>query len=765
MRKNRKPGAMVLTRNTESERRWAMKMRPLSFAAIIMAFLLSAGLTSAQDATGRRVALVVGNGTYAANPLRNPPNDAEDVAAAFKDSGFEVSLVLNTSLEALEKAVDEFAAKLGGAETGLFYYAGHGVQVGGFNYLIPVSPRIDDEASVKSRAVAVDVVVGKMEASGVRTALVFLDSCRDNPFPGAGRSGTRGLAVVASPRTRNSLIAYATSPGDTAQDGSGRNGVFSGAFIKQLQEPGLELTVMMRNVRNEVASVSGNKQQPRVDDGMKEPFYFVSLDAVAAKARAERDKIASELAALEAQIAARGTAIGSARTAEERSILEVEQQKQKALEAAKRIESENARLDAVRLEAEASRRRAEDEERLKLGTAELELVASLRAQVEARRAEYDKLTRTNDSLDEFLSQIIALETALAEIGKRYASAATQAEATVQSFYDSKQGELVRARIEPWESSAEFNTRVARAKSDLENKRKQEISSRKFSLDNERADAERDLRTNLRATEQGLAAKTYTLKGSNVSVVYGTFDRVKKTWPVTVASREPVLSYSANMLHDISSAADLPTAFANVDTMLKAGAMAGEMDYQISRIPGSENFQVTVTELRVLNLTSGKVILRYGPNQKLSALSAVALRTEYLRNSIGSRLREAETITVVLRTRHEKAKEARKPFDRFKLGSFITGGAGALAAGVFYFLGNAAMQDYRSAEFASEAVAARQDASLYSMLFGASVVTAGLGLVTGGVAWMLAPDTHSIDQELNASIKKLAELRAEKEAAK
>ena len=166
-----------------------------------------------------------------------------------------------------------------------------------------MSPRIDDAASVKSKAVAVDTVVGKMEATGVRTALVFLDSCRDNPFPGSSRSGTRGLAVVASPKTMNSLIAYATSPGDVAQDGDGRNGVFSGAVIRQLAHPGLELTQMMKNVKAEVAAATNNKQNPRVDDGMKENFYFVDPALAAAQAQAALDKSRNELAGLDTKLA------------------------------------------------------------------------------------------------------------------------------------------------------------------------------------------------------------------------------------------------------------------------------------------------------------------------------------------------------------------------------------------------------------------------------------------------------------------------------
>ena len=233
----------------------------------------------------RRLALVVGNGAYSSNRLNNPTNDAEDVAGgALRASGFEVSLVKDADLTVFDLAVSDFISRLKGADTGLFFYAGHGVQVDGMNYLIPISPRIDDAASVKAKAVAVDTVVGKMEASGLRTALIILDSCRDNPFPGAARSGQRGLAVVATPRTVNSPIAYATSPGETASDGEGRSGVFSGAFIKQIKEPGRELSTIIKNVKAEVASRWMNKQQSRFDFSMQDNFNFISPEQMANKA-------------------------------------------------------------------------------------------------------------------------------------------------------------------------------------------------------------------------------------------------------------------------------------------------------------------------------------------------------------------------------------------------------------------------------------------------------------------------------------------------
>jgi len=166
----------------------------------------------------KRAALVIGNGAYASSPLANPPNDAKDMAELFRSADMQVVERTNLDLAGMEKAVADFVKLLKGADSAVIYYAGHGVQVGGENYLIPVRETITNEAQVRSRSLAVSDLMDRVRATGVGTIILFLDACRDNPFPGSSRSGTRGLTVVPSVANVETVVAYATEPGKTAAD-------------------------------------------------------------------------------------------------------------------------------------------------------------------------------------------------------------------------------------------------------------------------------------------------------------------------------------------------------------------------------------------------------------------------------------------------------------------------------------------------------------------------------------------------------------------
>jgi hypothetical protein len=225
--------------------------------ALFCASLISIGL-----AAESRIALVIGNGSYPNVPLKNPVNDARDLASSLKGLGFEVSLVVDGDMAAMTKAVREFGNAIKRPDAvALFYYSGHGIQYKGANYLIPAKADIQDPDELAFAAVNAEQVYAKMESSGDKTNIVILDACRNNPFPGAERASERGLAIVASAPPQ-SLIVYATAPGKTAQDGAGRNGAFTSALLKHLAEPGLDVELMIRKVREDVISATGGAQVP-----------------------------------------------------------------------------------------------------------------------------------------------------------------------------------------------------------------------------------------------------------------------------------------------------------------------------------------------------------------------------------------------------------------------------------------------------------------------------------------------------------------------
>ena len=240
---------------------------------VFMATLFIAQFLMSEE---RRVALVIGNSAYAETPLKNPVNDATDIAAALKESGFAVTLLPNATREAMEKAIRDLGNALKSGGVGLFYYAGHGVQMKGRNYLIPIGADIQEEDEVGYKAVDADLVLAKMESAGNGTNIVILDACRTNPFPGAARAlGDRGLAVVGV-QPAGSYIIYATQPNATAQDGSGRNGVFTKNLLANLKVPGLDIDLMLRRVRDAVRAETGNAQVPWSSSSLSSAgFMFV----------------------------------------------------------------------------------------------------------------------------------------------------------------------------------------------------------------------------------------------------------------------------------------------------------------------------------------------------------------------------------------------------------------------------------------------------------------------------------------------------------
>jgi TPR repeat protein len=232
--------------------------------------------------TPRRVALVVGNTAYAALPqLRNPANDAAALTETLTKIGFEVVSVSDATRDSLTAAADRFGEISRGAEVAVFYFAGHGVQIAGTNYLLPVDATLGSEADLGTQGLDVDRVIEKIRSAAPRSAVVILDACRDNPLPVSVAGATRGLQIapLTSGLARvqgvsGILIAYATAPGQVAYDGAGANSPFVAALTHYLGEPGLEIGVLFRRVRQRVMENTAGAQIPWVEEALLEPLYL-----------------------------------------------------------------------------------------------------------------------------------------------------------------------------------------------------------------------------------------------------------------------------------------------------------------------------------------------------------------------------------------------------------------------------------------------------------------------------------------------------------
>ena len=251
--------------------------RLLLLATLILAFCVG---ESAQALAAKRVALVIGNGAYANVPaLANPPNDAEDMAAALKGVGFTVISGVNLDKARFDEELKDFAAAVDGADVGVFYYSGHGMQVGGVNYLVPTDARLSTQNALDFEAVRLDLIQRIMER-GAQTNILFLDACRNNPFVHTLSQvyGTRGLEVAqglaATQSGTGTLISYSTRPDDVALDGEGRNSPFTGPLVKRIASEDHDILEILREVRKDVLAATGNKQLTWDTNALTDRFYF-----------------------------------------------------------------------------------------------------------------------------------------------------------------------------------------------------------------------------------------------------------------------------------------------------------------------------------------------------------------------------------------------------------------------------------------------------------------------------------------------------------
>lgn len=247
---------------------------PAAAAVVAAPALPSAAIAKlAQSGSEQRLALVIGNSDYRSSPLTNPVNDARAMAIQLTALGFTVIKKENATLAEMMSSVRDFGNQLTNGGVGLFYYAGHGIQSKGQNFLVPVDSDIRNEDELSTRAYNANEVLAKMDTADNRINMVILDACRDNPFARSFRSGGRGLAGMDQ-TPKGTLVAYATSPGSTASDGVGANGLYTAQLLRAMAEPGIKLEEVFKRVRNDVMEYSNGKQVPWEMSSVRGDFYF-----------------------------------------------------------------------------------------------------------------------------------------------------------------------------------------------------------------------------------------------------------------------------------------------------------------------------------------------------------------------------------------------------------------------------------------------------------------------------------------------------------
>jgi uncharacterized caspase-like protein len=226
--------------------------------------------------TPKKVALVVGNSDYVNEPhLKNPANDTKAMAAALRTKGFEVVEVENATKAEFENAIGRFGDELSAGATGLFYYAGHGMQVDGRNFLLPIDAKVQREERVRIEAIDADDVISQMTDAKAKVSMVILDACRNNPFEHRFRSVAGGLAQMNAPE--GTFIAYATAPGSIAADGTRDHGAYTQALLEAMQQPGLKVEDVFKTVRINVSRMTNAAQVPWESSSLTGDFYFTPV--------------------------------------------------------------------------------------------------------------------------------------------------------------------------------------------------------------------------------------------------------------------------------------------------------------------------------------------------------------------------------------------------------------------------------------------------------------------------------------------------------
>ncbi|GAB6125138.1 caspase family protein [Humidesulfovibrio idahonensis] len=378
-----------------------MRLLPGLGFALCALFLLTA---PALADSGGRYALVIGNSAYSDKPLKNPANDARDVARALQNLGFDVQLKTDAKLRDIEEAIRDFGLKLKRGGVGIFYYAGHGIQVQGVNYLVPIGARLTSESDAKFECVDAGRVLGKMEDAGNELNLVILDACRNNPFARSFRSADQGLARMDAPT--GSLVAYATAPNSVASDGGGRNGLYTKYLLQNIATPGVPIEEVFKRVRIGVMNETSKKQVPWESSSIAGYFYLAGGQPQGVAAQAANQ-------------------MSSAQAAQQQRL-----QDQKLKEYIAGLEAEKRQVERDKAELVRRRQQLDEDEAQKLKAAQAPQEQRLKEQLAILETERRKLEQERAELAAARQQAAQAQKAAEQSGQKPAAAPTVQVASV-----------------------------------------------------------------------------------------------------------------------------------------------------------------------------------------------------------------------------------------------------------------------------------------------------------------------------------------------
>jgi uncharacterized caspase-like protein len=597
---------------------------------IVLCLVLCALVPTLFAQSGKRVALVIGNADYKfVKTLANPANDANDMAASLSDLGFSVTKLVDADLASMEKARRDFSSDAQGAQLRLFYYAGHGVQSDGINWLLPVDADVQEDYELKTKAFSAQSLLDGLVAAGAGVNLVMLDACRDNPFKAKSRSAgaNRGLAVMG---VSGSFVVYATGPGTTAADGSGRNGLFTECLLKRLDSPGLSLQEIMTNVAADVVAKSGGKQEPWKQDNLTKMVYFVTPDEARARFGSKIAEGEAALKAAEAELVSLRESAGREADAAKKQAIELEIKKKAALEAQRRQETEALKAEKERQEAAA---KAQAEETVQLASLKSEQASretAIRKAAEAKRKELESLRSSSGGVISYILSIESARHAQSELEKQYDDSQTTISASVSGTYDQKLAALASWAMDPWENEAEFKTRIGKERSRLSSEKNAALADALADTQALRTAALAPFEDAEQAASSGLEATRTIYKGSDIKLEVQTFDRDAKRFPVLMTLLAPELPFKVRFFYSIKndSSEELKRLYLEFDSWMKAGALFGEIEASV--LPAGEACfvnQIEAVRLRAVDSSGEKVLFKSIPMGPVSTFSSSSERAK------------------------------------------------------------------------------------------------------------------------------------------
>lgn len=585
------------------------KLLPL----IAVSLCFNVAVVSAQQAPNR-IALVIGNAEYKEGiaPLKNPANDASDIAKLLDEKlGFKVMKVVNGSFREMEEKIRQFAQESKQASVRFFYYAGHGVQFEGENYLLPVDTgQLAAEYEIKQKAVGASLVQDALSAAGDGVNILVMDSCRDNPFRSTSRSAgaSRGLTVMGN--IKGTYIAYATDPGKTAADGDGRNGVFTKALLGRLDQPGKSIDEIMTEVTYDVQQATDNKQTPWKNSSLSTMFYFVTPEQARAKFAASLSEKENELKGIESELEQLKSKLNAESDLAKKQNLDIELQKQISLKTQKQQEKDRLSAEKARQE-EAERAKARElAEQVRFKEQQSSREEAIRAAAEKRRRELESIRAGSGTAVSLITTVTSTRDARLEIEKEYRESLKKVLLQITDSYAAKIDECMKAQRFPWESDKDLQDRIRVERNRLESERMTQINSLSKESETKRLAAAKPFWDAEVNTMENLQSQKIVYKGNSVKLEFGEFNNETKVFPITLSSTLPELPFSALLNYSIFSASinEVRDRYLEFDGYIKNKALYGEIETSI--VTSGDRFVIIVDgyALKAILPSGDKVIV-------------------------------------------------------------------------------------------------------------------------------------------------------------